>query len=283
MFYPSLMPHESIMSEQIFSLAALTVLELSPPQMVEAAARAGYSHVGLRLEPATAEEYHFPLVADLGLRRQTAKALSDTGIKVLDIEILRLKPATDVRAFEVFLEVGAEFGATELLIAGNDPDEARLTEHFALLCDLAKPYGIYPHLEFMPWTDTPDLSKALRIVENADRSNGCVLVDAFHFNRSRSSLDQLAAAVREKPYRFRYTQMCDVVGPVPDHMDEILRQARNERRFPGDGDCDLQGLLQALPRHVPISIEAPTREQPPLDGFERAAAGLKKMREVLAR
>ena len=37
------------MESRILSLAALTVLELSPPDMVEAAARAGYSHVGLRL------------------------------------------------------------------------------------------------------------------------------------------------------------------------------------------------------------------------------------------
>ena len=58
------------MSERIFSLASLTVLELSPPEMVEVAARAGYSHVGLRLVPATPEEHHFALVADVGLRRQ---------------------------------------------------------------------------------------------------------------------------------------------------------------------------------------------------------------------
>ncbi len=275
------MPSETTMSEQIYSLAALTVLELSPPDMVEAAARAGYSHVGLRLEPATPQEYHYPLVADLVLRRQTAKALSDTGIKVLDIEILRLKPETRVRDFEIFLQVGAEFGATELLVAGNDPDEARQTANFAELCDLALPYGIYPHLEFMPWTDAPDLTTALRIVENAGRSNGCVLVDAFHFNRSRSSLDELKAAVQANPQRFRYAQMCDVAGPVPDSMDEILRQARNERRFPGDGDCDLRGLLQALPRHVPISVEAPTRQEPPLDGSQRAEVGLRKMQALM--
>jgi sugar phosphate isomerase/epimerase len=269
------------MNEQILSLAALTVLELSPPAMVEAAARSGYSHVGLRLEPATLEEYHFPLVADLDLRRQTLKALRNTGIKVLDIEILRLKPHTQVEDFRIYLDVGAEFGATELLIAGNDPDEARLTENFGLLCDLAKPFGIYPHLEFMPWTDAPDLSSALRVVENAGRSNGCVLVDAFHFNRSRSSLAQLRAAVEANPQRFRYAQMCDVVGPVPDDMAQILRQARNERRLPGDGDCDLAGLLQALPNPIPLSIEAPTREDPPLSGLERAAAAIEKMRRLL--
>jgi len=85
------------MSERIFSLASLTVLELSPPAMVDVAARAGYSHVGLRLEPATPEEHHFPLVADAGLRRQTLARLRDSGVRVLDVEILRLKPQTRVR------------------------------------------------------------------------------------------------------------------------------------------------------------------------------------------
>ena len=100
------------MSERIFSLASLTVLELSPPDMVEVAARAGYSHVGLRLVPATPQEHHFALVADDDLRRQTLARLRDTGIRVLDVEILRLKPDTVVADFEQVLAVGAEFGAS---------------------------------------------------------------------------------------------------------------------------------------------------------------------------
>ena len=268
------------MSEQIFSLAALTVLELSPPDMVEVAARAGYSHVGLRLEPATPEEHHFALVADSDLRRQTLQRLQDTGIKVLDIEILRLKPLTRVADFAAILEVGAGFGASELLVAGNDPDEVRLIDNFAALCDLAKPYGIYPHLEFMPWTDARDLTQALRIVKQAGRSNGCVLVDAFHFNRSGSSLDELAAV---DPARMRYAQLCDVAGPRPNDMDEILRQARNERRFPGDGDCDLIGLLRALPANIPLSLEIPTRQlmEQGVSALERAQWALDKTRQVL--
>jgi sugar phosphate isomerase/epimerase len=268
------------MSEQIFSLAALTVLELSPPDMVEVAARAGYSHVGLRLEPATPEEHHFALVADSDLRRQTLQRLQDTGIKVLDIEILRLKPLTRVADFAAILEVGAGFGASELLVAGNDPDEVRLIDNFAALCDLAEPYGIYPHLEFMPWTDARDLTQALRIVKQAGRSNGCVLVDAFHFNRSGSSLDELAAV---DPARMRYAQLCDVAGPRPNDMDEILRQARNERRFPGDGDCDLIGLLRALPANIPLSLEIPTRQlmEQGVSALERAQWALDKTRQVL--
>ena len=242
------------MNSPIVSLAALTVLEVSPVEMVEIAARTGYSHVGLRLEPATPEEHHFALVHDANLRKQTLNRLRDTGIKVLDVEILRLKPETCVADFATILAVGAEFGASELLVAGNDPDEQRLADNFAALCDLCHPYGIHPHLEFMPWTDARDLKQALRVVENAGRDNGCVLVDAFHFNRSGSQLDDLALVA---PARMRYMQLCDVAGPRPDDMQEILRQARNERRFPGDGDSDLLGLLRCLPANLPLSLEIP--------------------------
>lgn len=268
------------MSERILSLAALTVLELSPPEMVEVAARAGYSHVGLRLVPATPEEYHFPLLADAGLRRQTLKQLRDTGIAVLDVEILRLQPDTRVADFEAVLAVGAEFGASELLVAGNDADEARQTDNFAALCDLAGRYGLHPHLEFMPWTDARDLSQAVRIVENAGRANGCVLVDAFHFDRSASRLEDLCAL---SPSRLRYAQLCDVAGPRPDEMDEILRQARNERRFPGDGDCDLLGLLRSLPVGIPLSLEIPTRQllEQGVSALQRAQLALDKARTLL--
>ena len=270
------------MSERIFSLASLTVLELSPPDMVEVAARAGYSHVGLRLIPATPQEHHFALVADADLRRQTLERLRDTGIRVLDVEILRLKPDTVVAEFEHVLAVGAEFGASELLVAGNDPDEQRLTANFARLCDLAAPYGLHPHLEFMPWTDARDLQQAVRIVERAERANAAVLVDAFHFDRSGSRLEDLA---RVDPSRLRYAQLCDVAGARPADMAEILRQARNERRFPGDGDCDLPGLLQCLPANIPLSLEIPTVQllEQGVSGLDRAQMALSKTRELLAR
>ncbi|RAI63645.1 sugar phosphate isomerase/epimerase [Pseudomonas fluorescens] len=270
------------MSERVFSLASLTVLELSPPDMVEVAARAGYSHVGLRLVPATPEEHHFALVADSELRRQTLARLRDTGIGVLDVEILRLKPETVVADFEKILAVGAQLGASELLVAGNDPDEQRLTEHFAELCDLAALYGLHPHLEFMPWTDARNLQQAVRIVENARRENGGVLVDAFHFDRSGSRLEDLAKVA---PSRLRYAQLCDVAGPRPTDMAEILRQARNERRFPGDGNCDLSGLLGGLPTNIPLSLEIPTVQllEQGVSGLDRAQMALDKTRELLAR
>ncbi|MNV33712.1 Inosose isomerase [compost metagenome] len=201
---------------------------------------------------------------------------------MLDVEILRLKPETVVADFEKVLAVGAEFGASELLVAGNDPDEQRLTQHFAELCDLAAAYGLHPNLEFMPWTDARNLQQATRIVENAGCENGGVLVDAFHFDRSGSRLEELVKVV---PSRLRYAQLCDVAGPRPADMAEILRQARNERRFPGDGDCDLPGLLRGLPADIPLSLEIPTVQllEQGVSGLDRAQMALDKSRELLAR
>lgn len=270
------------MTQRVLSLAALTVLELSPVEMIEVAARAGYSHVGLRTEPATVEEHHFALLADPSLRRATLDRLRDTGMKVLDLEILRLKPQTEVAAFEPHLAFGAECGATELLVAGNDPDLARCAQRFAQLCELAQGYGIHPHLEFMPWTDVPDLATAVEVIAQAGHANGCILVDAFHFNRSRSTLSQLEQLPAG---RMRYAQLCDIAGPPPADLERILYEARHERCLPGDGDCDLPGLLRALPADIPLSLEIPTRRllEKGVSALERATLALDATYRVLER
>ncbi|MEY2926731.1 MAG: hypothetical protein RL367_1208 [Pseudomonadota bacterium] len=235
------------------SLAVLTVLELSPPEMVAVAARCGYSHVGLRPIPATPEEAHFPLLSDAMLRRDTIAALAQHRIGVLDVEILRLKPETRASDFEAALAFGAEVGARFALVAGNDPDLARATDNFAALCDLAATYRIRPHLEFMPWTNVPNIAVARRVATAANHANAGVLVDAFHLNRSGGA----AADVPLSDPAFGYVQLCDIAGPIPADLAVLLQQARAERLFPGEGDCDLVELLRRLPPAIPISLEVP--------------------------
>lgn len=267
------------MSQHPYSLAALTVLELSPPEMVETAARAGYDYVGLRPTPATPEEPSFPLLSDAALLRATRRRIQDTGVKVADIEILRLKPDTRVHDdFAHFVEVGAELGASDILVAGNDDDHARLIDNFAALCELTASHGLHPHLEFMPWTGVKDLNQARRIVgevRRAGHTNACLLVDAFHLDRSRSRLEDLAQVPADW---MRYVQLCDVPGPIPSSMDEILREARCERRFPGDGQADLKGLLAVIPPDMPLSLEIPTDalRQQGVSALDRARMALEK-------
>ena len=262
------------------SLAALTVLELTPPQMVICAAEAGFSHVGIRLIPATPTEPQYNLIGDTPLLRELERCLSDTGIKVLDVEIFRIKPETVVSEYEAAIATAARLGARELLVAGNDPDEARLTEHFGLFCDLADRYGLGANLEFMPWTDAKDLTQASRIVERSARQNAGVLIDPFHLSRSSSRIEDIDLIPSSS---LRFMQFCDVPSEIPATMEDILAQARAERLFPGEGGLDLRGLLRALPDDLPVSVEVPTLTlAKTVNATERARRALLATKRVLA-
>jgi regulator of protease activity HflC (stomatin/prohibitin superfamily) len=217
------------------SLAALTVLELTPPDMVTCAAEAGFSHVGIRLLPATPTETQYELVGDTPLLREVLRRLADTGIEVLDVEIFRLKPDTRVADYEAAIATAARLGAKELLVAGHDPDEGRLTDAFGRFCDLADRYGLRVDLEFIPWTEAKDLRQAARIVERAGRTNGGVLIDPFHLSRSGSRIE-------------------DIDDPsVAPQLHAILRRARRDSA--DDGRDHRRGSRRAAParrrRHRP--------------------------------
>jgi sugar phosphate isomerase/epimerase len=236
------------------SLAALTVLELSPPEMVVCASDAGYSHVGLRLLPATDNEPTWPVVGDTPMVRELERRLAETGVRTLDIEIFRLQPDTDVRSYLPALETGARLGAKHVLVAGNDPDEARLTERFAALCDLGAPLGLTFDLEPMPWTDVKNLQQGARIAAAAQRSNAGVLIDPIHFDRGGNVPADIGGVAEE---RLHYAQLCDAPPQRPRDPATLLHQARAERLMPGDGGLDLAGILRALPSTLPLALEVP--------------------------
>jgi sugar phosphate isomerase/epimerase len=222
--------------------------------MVTCARDAGYSHVGLRLIPATPNEPSYDTVGDTPVIRETLARLGDTGVRVLDIEILRLKPETRVREFLPVLETAARLGARNALVAGNDPDEARLTGNLAALCEIAAPLGIAPCLEPMPWTDAANFAQGARIVGNARRENAGLLIDPIHFDRGGSAASEIPGVPAAW---LRYLQMCDAPAERPTTLEGLLRQARAERLLPGEGGLDLRGILRAVPGDTPISIEIP--------------------------
>jgi hypothetical protein len=82
-----------------FSLAHLTVLGLSPPAMIEVAEQAGYSFVGLRLQPVTPEEPKYELHRDVHLLQEAKHALASSRVRVLDVELIRLTPTFNVHDY----------------------------------------------------------------------------------------------------------------------------------------------------------------------------------------
>ncbi len=190
-----------------YSLAHLTVLSLTPPQVVDVAARTGYRYVGLRMTRVTPEEVLYDLARDRALMRETKARLAATGVAVHDGELFRMDPSLGPDDFVPELEATAELGAHHIIAQLPDPDRERATARFARLCDLAKPLGVFVSLEFPHWTETGNLAAAAKVVRAVNRSNAGILVDILHFGRSDSSVDELAKLPREW-FRFAHVLRC---------------------------------------------------------------------------
>lgn len=257
------------MNMRSLSLAALTVLDVSPPEHVRIAALTGYSHVGIRLLPATPDDPDYDMLGDTPTVRETLAALRDTGIRVSDVEIVRLTPDFNLDALRPFLETAARLEAQQVLVAGNDDNLRRCADNLARLAQAGEDYGLTMNLEPMPWTHLPTLASAQKLIAASGQHNVGILVDAIHFWRAGESLDALRALA---PQQLNYMQLCDAPARIPTDTGELIYQARCARRVPGEGELDLRGLLAALPPTLPVSLEVPLDgDQGALPAQQRAA------------
>ncbi len=261
------------MMKRVFSLAQLTTLTLSPPEMVSLAHRCGYEVAGVRLLPSAPGGVAYPLMDQPDMLRETIARMEDTGTRIFDLEMIRIDPNFRMNDYLPLLEVGAKLGAKAILVAGDDPQEARMIDSYARLCDAAFEFGLSSDLEFMPWTVVNNVASAVRIV-GATRRPGCgVLVDALHFARCDSTLAEIEALPHEW---LHYAQMCDGPTQGPSTREGLIAAARGDRLIPGEGELELAALFRCLPSDLPISLEVPSDRRLPELGPERWA------REVLA-
>ncbi len=237
-----------------YSLAHLTVLSLTPPEVVDVAARAGYEYVGLRLTRVTPDEPLYDLAHDRTMMRETRRRLADTGVRAHDIELFRMDPSLEPESFVPVLEATAELGAQHIIAQLPDPDRVRATDRYARLCDLARPLGIFVSLEFPHWTETGNLDAATKVVRAVNRPNAGILVDMLHFGRSDSTYEQLEALPREW---LRFAHVCDAARELPPTMGGIIRTARDERLFPGEGGIAVREILGRMPQNIPYALEIP--------------------------
>jgi sugar phosphate isomerase/epimerase len=258
-------------------LAHLTALELSPTALVKEAARAGFSSVGLRVVPATVGGPAYPTRVGTEAHRALQQILAGEGMRVNDIEFIQLTPDIEVSALAALFEAGADLGAISVIVSGDDNDNARLTAHFADLCDLAQPFGLRVDLEFMRWRAIGTLPQAEAIVRQAGKSNGAILVDALHLSRSGGQPDDLISIPGEF---LRAAQICDAAAEMPATDAASIAEARGARLPPGEGSLPLGRLLDALPADTSLSVEMPL---PALEARARIAVAFEATRRVLDR
>jgi len=265
---------EHATASRLIGLAPLTYLELTPLELVRTAQANGFDFVGVRLIPGSEQEVRHDMRVGSPMLREVCAVLRDTGLVVLDVEVFRLLPQTDVLAFEPVLAAAQAMGAREALVVGQDPDRGRLAARFGQLCELAARHGVTANLEPLPWADVKTLADAAQVLSRAGCETAGILLDTLHFDRVGGVSRDIAAI---DPRWFRYCQLCDAPPERPTDLDTLLFQARCERLMPGDGGIDLRSVIGALPATLPISLEIP------MHAWARNANAQTRTREMLDR
>jgi len=226
---------------RLLSLAAGVQIDVAPADMVTVAHDAGWPAVGIWFDGKTWTNE---------TSREVRQRLDNTGVVALDIE--PIIPSEDGNDFaEKLIEAAAVIGARHILFTSRLKDQARTTDRYQQVCEMARPHGIKVVCEFLPIFPLNTLSMAAEIVATANVTNGGVLIDNLHLSRSGSSIEEVRAMPTDL---FPYLQICDAPADRPTDFGGLLDEALNGRLCPGEGSLPIIELLQAVP-DVPLSFE----------------------------
>jgi sugar phosphate isomerase/epimerase len=226
------------------SLASRTLPEAAPAEMVSAAASAGFDAAGLWVVPGQ---------WDASTTRNVRERLADTGLRVLDVEVMILGPDVPDADLERIVEVGVELNARYGLAIGTDPDLARTADRFGRLCERAAAGGLRLGLEFMRFTEVRTLADAVGVVRAAGHPAGGVLIDMLHLIRSGGRPEDLVGI---DPDLLAYAQLCDAPAAAPgEALGQLVDEALVGRTLPGDGGLPVAEILARLPEGRPLSCE----------------------------
>lgn len=241
------------------------------------AARVGFSGLGL---------WHADIRHQLdgGRTLSEMKAIfDDAGLAHLEVEFLAdffAEPGTPARQASdalrpLLYETAAAFGAHHIKV-GNIPETPceldRLIEEYAALCDDAAQHTdarvAYEIIPFDPNVHT--LPAGIRLVTEADRPNGGLVIDTWHMGKLGIPPADVARIPGE---HLAWVELSDgPVGYAGDPREEVI----NGRLLPGEGELDIPGYVLALreagydgPWGVEV-LSADLRSLPIEQAFDRA-------------
>jgi sugar phosphate isomerase/epimerase len=227
------------------SLASGIIPECGPLETIRAAAAGGFEAVGLWVDPD---------IWTAQTTRNCRAALAETGLELLDVEVIWLKPDSDMGQHKSCIDIGAELGAKHVLCVASDPDMVANATRLAALCRHAEGAQMRVALEFGIFTAVKNLQMAMAVLDDVAHPLRALLVDPIHVDRSGTTAAEIA---RVPPDLLPYAQFCDARArrPDPDNFDEIIIDAIDLREQCGVGALPLKAIYDALPANIPLSIE----------------------------
>jgi sugar phosphate isomerase/epimerase len=198
-------------------------------------------------------------------------------VAVDTLEVFRYGEA---EMFAMAEAIGARsLNAADVLGGRWGVDEA--AEAFAALCDRAVEHGLLVQFEFLPWSRIGDLATAWEVVRRADRPNGGLSVDSWHWFRSNSPSD--VATLRTIPGAKVFNVQLDDAPAAPEA--DLLTATLHQRLLPGEGAIDLAafvGALREIAACAPIGVEVFSDTLHALGPIEAAQRAAEAARAVLA-
>jgi sugar phosphate isomerase/epimerase len=146
-------------------------------------------------------------------------------------------------AEDAFFARAEALGTTAMTVLepfGQTHETDELVESFSILCDRAAQSGVRVHLEFTPFSGIPDLASAWQVVRGANRDNGGLVFDTWHYLRGRPDAELLASIPGERLF------VVQVSDAASEPTGSLVQDTMFHRRLPGEGDWDLTGLLAPL-------------------------------------
>lgn len=222
---------------------------------VEAAARAGYRGFGLLSADLPDAERAYGLS---GIR----SLLDDNGITHVELEGIPnwwAEGSERVESDEIrrqMLRAAESLDATHIKITPDGDDRpwslARWAKEFGVLAGEAAGCGARLGIEFFPWSNIKTIRDGLELVDEAGHDAGGVIIDVWHTERIGTPPSELANVPVD---RIVGVELNDADSHV---IGTLFEDTVHRRRYCGEGDFDLDGIVKALRRtgwHGPWGVE----------------------------
>ena len=242
-----------------YSLAHLSMIAVPPARLADVAAGAGFEWFSLRLTPSPSTGVDHGHLGDERALASLRRHIDDSGARLLDLEVIRMKGPESVAESMPLLEAAQALGARYVIATVEDADPVRRVETLAALADAAARHDTAIAVEFMVFTAARTLVDAVGIVRSAGADNVVVLPDVLHVIRSGGTLAQVADT---DPVLLPYAQICGATGPGPA-PDAAAARAEGvaARLLPDEGDLPVREFVAALPSTTILAVESPLAGQ----------------------